>query len=146
MATTSIRGDVKTWLVDELTTLLEPVPVSYGWPGRHLERDHVWIDRVTGTVTMPFAMSGRKVRDDQFTVRLVFQSSKPGDSIAETDETVETMYGHFEDLIATDPSLEAMDGVMDAPTWTAEGPNGELTDEGAVSFYVVDLTVNSRLD
>lgn len=145
MATTSIRKDVKTWLVDRLASSLT-AEVAHGWPGRRLERDHVWVDRVTGTVTMPFSMAGRKVRDDTFTVRLVFQASRPGESIAETDDAVESMYAAFENLLADDPSLASMDGVIDAPTWTAEGPDGELTDEGAVSFYIVELTVNSRLD
>lgn len=145
MATTSIRSNVKEWLVTKLATAADPVSVSQGWPGKHLEREHIWIDRVTGAVSMPFAMSGRKVRDDEFTVRLVFQAASPGDSIQETDERADALYAFFENLLATDPSLENMDGVMDAPTWTAEGPNGELTDEGAVSFYVVELSVNSRL-
>lgn len=146
MATTSIRSDVKTWLVDELTTLLEPVPVSYGWPGRHLERDHVWIDRVTGTVGFPLAMAGRKARDDDFTVRVVFQASAPGDSIVESDARAEEFYGHLEDLIAGDVSLSDMDGVVHALLDAVEGPSGELTDEGAVSFVIADVAVKARLD
>lgn len=145
MPTTSIRSTVKAWLVETLVDAIDP-DVSHGWPGKNLQRDHVWIDRVTGTITMPFAMAGRKVRDDEFTVRIVFQASAPGDTVADTDARVESYYAAFEDLLATDPSLESFDGVQDAPTWTAEGPNGEMTDEGAVSFYVVELTVNSRLN
>lgn len=143
--TTSVRSAVKTYLVDQLESRLDPVPVAYGWPGRNLERDHVWIDRVTGNVEFPLAMAGRKSRNDDFTVRVVFQASAPGDSILEADARAEEFYGHLEDLIAGDVSLGTMDGVVHAVLGAVEGPSGELTDEGAVSFVIADVAVKARL-
>lgn len=148
--TTSMRSQVKTWIVVNLAaplTQLEHSPeVSQGWPGKNLARNHVWIDRVTGTVSFDLLMAGRKLRDDQFTVRLIFQAGGPGDSIAETDARVETYCAAFEDLIAEDPSLGDMDGLIHAhfDEDSIEGPQGDLTDEGAVSFMFADLSVHTR--
>ena len=144
MATTAIRSNVKEWLTTELAAVLSAA-VSNGWPGRNLERDHVWIDRVTGTVEFPLMMAGRKSRDDKFTVRVIFQASGPGDTIAETDARAETLYAALENLIAPDPSLAGMDGIIHALLDTVEGPMGELTDEGAVSFMFADVAVHARL-
>lgn len=156
--TTSMRAQVKTWILDNLTPRVAvmateecPIEVSYGWPGKNLERNHVWIDRTTGTVSFDLAMAGRKLRDDEFTVRLIFQASGPGDSIAETDARVESYCAAFEDLIAEYPFLstdedEPMEGLIHAAFLdnSIEGPMGEWTDEGAVSFMFAELTVHTR--
>lgn len=145
MARTSIRATVKQWIVDELRNVAPTMNVDSGWPGRNLKRDHAWVDRVTGTVEFNVVMAGRKQRDDKFTVRVIFQASQPGESIAETDERVEAMYAHLEDIFADDPGLGTMDGVVDATLGTVEGPVGEQTKEGAVSFIFADIDVHSRL-
>lgn len=145
MAATAIRAAMKAKLVTELTKALPLVAVSNGWPGRNLERDHVWVDRVTGTVEFPLMMAGRKHRDDKFTVRVIFQSSQPGDSIAETDVRAEQLYAALENVIAADPGIGTMNGIVHALIDTVEGPMGELTDEGAVSFMFADIAVHARL-
>lgn len=156
--TTSMRAHVKAWIADHMTPLLEqlatreyPVEMSNGWPGKNLGRNHVWIDRVTGTVTFKNSMTPPIQRDDEFTVRLIFQASAPGDSIAETDARVESYCAAFEDLIAEKPFLSddedaPMDGLIHAAFLddSIEGPMGEFTDEGAVSFMFADLSVHTR--
>lgn len=148
--TTSMRAQVKTWIVDNLDPRLERLEftpsIANGWPGKSLERNHVWVDRVVGTVSFDLIMAGRKLRDDQFTVRLIFQASGPGDSIAETDARVESYCAALEDLIAEDPSLDGMDGLIHAvfAEDSIEGPMGEFTDEGAVSFMFADLSCHTR--
>lgn len=153
--TTSMRSQVKTWIIENLAPRLEQLEqrpeISHGWPGKNLGRNHVWIDRTVGTVSFDLSMAGRKLRDDTFTVRLIFQASGPGDSIAETDARVETYCAEFEDLIAERPFLSddedaPMDGLIHAifDDNSIEGPMGEWTDEGAVSFMFADLTVHTR--
>lgn len=90
-------------------------------------------------------MGGRKARDDEFRVRVVFQVAEPGASLDDTDTTVETLYAALENLVAADPSLGSMDGVVHALIGTVEGPDGELTDEGAVSFITAEVSVLTRL-
>lgn len=149
---TSVRTQVKTWISDNLRlrlVQLEGAPeISQGWPGKNLGRNHVWIDRATGTWTFPFMQAGDKTLDDQFTIRVIFQASSPGDSIAETDARAELYAMAFGLLIAADPSLGGMDGLMAA--WfdedAAEGPDGVFTDEGAVSYVFVDLHVHTRTE
>lgn len=153
MRPTSMRAQVKAYLIDQLAPLLEaqstsehPVAVSHGWPGKQLGRNHIWADRVTGTASFNLLMAGRKLRDDEFTIRFVFQASAPGDTLAETDARAEGYCAVFEDLIALDPSLGDMGGLIHAvfADNAIEGPNGELTDEGAVSFMFADLTCHTR--
>ena len=144
-APTSIRGVVKTYLVATLAATLDPIPVAHGWPGRNIERDHVWVDRVTGFLELPLLTAGRKFRDDKFTVRVAFQASAPGDDIAETVERVLALYAHVENLLADDPGLGEMDGLISAALGPVEGPDGSLTDEGAVSFVFADIAIHARL-
>lgn len=154
------RAAVKAWLVENLGPRLEqvatqdqPVSVDNGWPGKNLERNHVWADRVTGTVTFPFIEDGTKTRDDVFTVKLLFQASGPADSIAECDARSESYADAFLLLIAEHPNLgpdaeHGMPGVIAA--WfdddAKEGPQGEFTDEGAWSLTTVDLRVQTRTE
>lgn len=150
-----MRAQVKTWIVDNLAPQLEQLEftpsIANGWPGKQLERNHVWVDRVVGTVSFDLIMAGRKLRDDEFTVRLIFQASGPGDSIAETDARVESYCAAFEDLIAERPFLSddedaPMEGLIHAvfAEDSIEGPMGEFTDEGAVSFMFADLSCHTR--
>lgn len=157
-APTSMRAQVKDYLVEELRPLLDelattehPVEISNGWPGKNLGRNHVWLDRVTGTVSFDLSMAGRLLRDDQFTVRMIFQASAPGDDLATTDARAESYCAAFLDFIATYPGLSTapntvMDGLIHAAFLddAIEGPMGEFTDEGAVSFMFADLSVHTR--
>lgn len=157
--TTSIRTAVKSFLEDKLTPTLRELGTpgcvfSRGWPGDDIQRNHAWIDRVTGTVTFGLMMDGRKMRDDEFTVRIVFQCSTPGATSTETDAQVEVFYGALEDLIAENVGLSAdttvddpepMDGLLSCVLGPVDGPAGELTDEGYVSFMFAELAIHSRL-
>lgn len=144
---TAVRTAVKAYLVTQLQEALPLVATSHGWPGDKLDRDHIWVDRVVGTVTFPFIQAGTKTRDDEFTVKVIFQASQPGDSIAECDERVEGYLQVFEELIAEDPSLGGMAELIHSKfdESSVEGPMGEFTDQGAVSFASAELSVHSRI-
>lgn len=147
MATTSIRTNVKSFIVEELTTAFEGTDcgVSRSWPGENLKRNHAWIDRCTGVITFGQSMADRKSRDDDFTLRIVFQAYSPGFDQEAADAAAEECYGALEDLIANDPSLDSMDGVVHALLGTVEGPDGPALPEGACSFVVAELNVKARL-
>lgn len=147
MATTSIRTAVKTYLTEQLEDVLsaEPVAVSRSFPGPNLERDHVWIDRASGTVSYELMMAGRKVRTDDFTIWLVFQASGPGTTSAEADERVESYCAAFDSWLAADVTLGNMDGVTHALLGEVEGPDSMPIDEGHAAFMVAQINVKSRL-
>lgn len=147
MTTVTNRYDVKAAIVDALqahTSLLD-VPVSYGWPGKHLEREHVWLANTTGTVNYPHVMAGRKTREDDYTITILFMASKDGKNLAEAEERVQEMYQALDDLAADGELIGTHDGVE----WslhgeTVDGPNSELTDKGAVAFIRADVSIRAR--
>lgn len=151
---TAPRLAVPAYIVEHLKLRLQsagvaasPVAVSNGWPGRLLERDHVWIDRITGVVELPFAMAGTKTSNDEFTVRVIFQASQPGDSITEVNARANAYLEELKALICEDVSLGNMAGVIHAVYGpNVEGPLGELNPEGALSFAFAEVSVMARID
>lgn len=147
-ATTPVRAATKAALTTALAAhaTLSGVQVENGWPGKRLEREAVWVARVTGSITFPFMMAGRKIRDDEFTVTVLFMSGKPGTTLAESDARAEVLWSALDDILAADQTL-SIDGVE----WllegvTVEGPTGEYTDEGAVSFVSAEVSVKARYE
>ena len=143
----TVRTDVKTYIVDQLAQVLNgQVEVSRSWPGPNLARDHIWIDRASGTVTFPLMMAGRKTRQDEFTIWLVFQASGPGDTAAEVEARAEDYADVFGAWLADDPSLGDMAGIIHAQPGEVEGPDGFPLDEGHAAYVIAQLNVLSRLD
>lgn len=147
-ATTSIRPAVKSYLIDQLSSLLEPLQAVAlrTWDGKKLDRSTVWIRRTTGTVEFPFAQAGRKDRNDDFTVRLVFAAVHPGEDEIEAEERVMAMFAKLEDLIADDVSAGDLDGLVHMTLGATEGPdtfpNG---DQGFGAILEADVDCRSRL-
>jgi hypothetical protein len=112
MPTTSIRTAVKTRLVDLLTDALNPVQVSYGWPGQDLQDESVFCGQTTGQVTVADFRAGRKTRDDTFTVEVFFLAMKPGQTAAQAEERAEELYGSLETALAENPKLGDLPGVI----------------------------------
>jgi hypothetical protein len=141
---------VRTAVIDALVTALKAKPVlaniqtSEGWPGKSLEHESVWVGKVTGLITFPLMMAGRKIRDDHFTVTIIFMSGNPGDTISDANDRVETYYGALEDIFADDQTLGSLDGVLSILLDQVEGPRGAFTDEGATSYITADIAVHAR--
>jgi rRNA maturation endonuclease Nob1 len=147
----SNRAAVKQAVVDALTAHanLIDVPVSLGWPGKHIERRHVWIARTTGEVTYPHVMAGRKTRQDDYTITVLFYAAVPGDNIKEAEDRVELMFQAFDDLAADGQALSDSDSDTLGLIWslaagTREGPNSELDDEKAIAVMTGDISVQAR--
>lgn len=155
-ATTSVRTAVRDEIVARLNAhpaLVsadgQRVPVTPGLPGRTIEREHVFIAQVAGTRSVAFLEAGRKTIDDEFTITFVFMTSNPGADALEATDRVEVMATALEDVLADDPGLNdaqgaPMDGLMWATTGRWDGPEHELTDEGAVGFIRADVDVRAR--
>lgn len=156
-ATTSIRTRVRDELIRRLNdhqALVNPAtgqrtPIAPGLPGKMIEREHVFVARITGRREVRFLEAGRKTVEDDFTITFVFMTSLPGATTLEVDDRVEVMSGALEDVLADDPALsddqgEPLDGLMWAVAGTWDGPDPELTDDGAVSFLRADVECKAR--
>lgn len=153
VATVSIRTRVRDELIArlELHPALvgidgERVPISPGLPGKAIERQHVFVARISGTRHVAFLQAGRKTIEDDFTIAFVFMAAVPGSDIAENDALVEQMSNALLDVLADDPGLGDLEGLMWATEADTEGPDGQLTDEGAVSFWHTDVECKARYE
>jgi hypothetical protein len=149
------RASVETYLVDTfrprleaLATIDQPVSVDDGWPGKNLQRNHVYIARTTGTWTFPFIQGGDKTRHDEFTTTWVFRASGSAEDLSDVKARVESYANEFGLMIAEDAGLNGMgDETVIAAFFeddAFEGPNAGWTDDGADSFITCDLRVQIR--
>lgn len=156
VATTSIRTRTRDEILARLRNhqaLVDAdgllVPISPGLPGGRLEREHVFVAQITGRSEVAFLEAGRKTRDDEFTITFVFMTAQPGAETLEADGRVEEMAQALEDVLADDPALSTngvpLDGLMWATLARFDGPDHELTDEGAVGFMRADVECRARL-
>jgi hypothetical protein len=155
-ATTSIRTQVRGELITRMTphpALVSAaglrVPITPGLPGDKIEREHVFVARITGTRKVTFLQAGRKTIEDDFTITFVFMVSIPGATTLEADDRVEVMASALEDVLADDPALAdaqgvPLDGLLWAVAGTWDGPDHELTSDGAVSFMRCDVDCKAR--
>lgn len=149
MADTSVRVAARRWLVNRLRQQhqLAGVTISETFPGKALELQHVWVDRITGTVTYPVATAGRQHRQDDFTLTVALMAGSDGDDLDVTDALVETYFTGLEDILADRADLDdEVPEILHALVGpTVDGPDGELTNTGAVSFVRADVTFTARL-
>lgn len=145
-ATTSIRRAAKRRLIDLLASqpTLTGVPGDTGSPGGQMKTEHYWIGTVTGPMSDPLMKAGRRIRDDEFTMTVVFRVDLPGGTQDEADERAEELWSGLDELLAEDRKLDGLEGVLWAVLGQKEGPDGELTDEGAISAISQEVTVKAR--
>ena len=153
VATTSIRTRVRDEIIARLNqhpalmgTDGNRVPISPGLPGGSLEREHVFVARITGRRNIAFMEAGRKTRDDEFTISFVFMTATPGADTLDADNRAEQMSTALEDVLADDPTLGDLDGNFWAVEAEANGPDHQLTDEGAVAFMHIDVECRARYE
>jgi hypothetical protein len=144
--TTSIRHSLKAHLVDLLSAApgLAGVQIAYGFPGDSMERECVYVARVTGTVEILLMQGGRKQRDDQFTITLIIQAGLDGGSEQASEERASEMYAVVENVLADDPSLDDVDGLIDAQIRQVDGPHTMQTMEGALAMFAIDIECHAR--
>ena len=153
VATSSVRTRVRDEIVRRLNqhdNLLGPdgnrVPISPGLVGGDAEDEHVFVVGIRGRRQVAFLEAGRKTVEDDFTISFVFQAATPGADTLEAGDRVEQMAVALADVLADDPSLGDLDGLMWAVESEANGPDHQLTDEGAIGFMHVDVECKARYE
>lgn len=135
MASQSIRALVKARLVELIASAVGDIQVSYGFPAEPAD-EFIYVGRTFGTVTMRDMKAGRKARDDTFTVEIVYQAERPGQTAQQADERIIALHALVDDAIANSGNnLGGMDGLqwlapldnafnIDDPEPLAEGYGG----------------------
>jgi len=147
MSSTSIRAAVKTRLVELMSDAVGDVQVTYGWPGKDLKTECIYVGKTTGPVTVADMRGGRKTRDDTFTIEVHFLAGKPGQTARAADERVLELYGVFEDVLAANGNLGGFPGVL----WAAQlGDDFETADpapttEGYLGIATAHAHIKTRL-
>lgn len=146
--TTGLRTLVRDEIIARLRLQpdLEGVRIDPGLPGKNIEREHVFVASITGRREVAFLQAGRKTIDDTFTISFIFWVANPGSDTLEADDRAEQMSMCLLDVLAEDPGLgtleaEGLDWAVEAQ---AEGPDNELSDEGAVSIFRIDVECKVR--
>ncbi len=145
-ATTSIRPLVKSAIINKLRLkpALAGVQIAYGWPGDALEKESIWVGKVSGNVKIAVMSAGRKYRDDMFDVTVFISAGLEGGTEEETEARATVLLAALEDVLADDPSLGSIAGLIDAELSSVDGPHSMLTKEGAVTMYVCDINCHGR--
>jgi hypothetical protein len=106
MATTSTIPDVCEALVAHLAAANPGTQVEWGRPQDALiKRKTIYVGDVDGDSRIPTMKAGRKERDEQYTVDVLFVSAPPRGSRSTAARDVLAMYATLEDMVAGDPTL-----------------------------------------
>ena len=136
---------VKAALVSLLTPALSDAQVSYGRPAdSQLARDCVWIGQALGADTIPVLGSGRKVRQQEYSVQVVVWVAKPRGTVQEAEERAYELLEEVEDALADDPSLGGVDGLIHATAGSWEAQADQAL-EGPFALITLDVDCLARL-
>lgn len=151
--TTSIRVDVRTRLLQ----LLQDAPglasvnsdsITYAEPQAELSRDSVWLGEVKGEDPdiPPPTKAGRRVRHDAFTISIFLVTITPGDNDGTaSDLRALELLAAVEDIVAENPTLGAVPGLMFCHLRPHDGPNPVGIDTGYASAIQVPLFCLTQL-
>lgn len=143
MASTSRLPAVKLALVDLLQTAFadSETQVSYGHPGRDVEREFVFVGD-TAEWDTEWASLGAKASTERFALVLVANAVRPGDEQQEATERVFEMFGQAEDAL----NAELLGGVLLVPALLVGNTFDEyLTDEGRGAVISASVRCQARL-
>ena len=117
MASTPIWGAVVDYFTATLKReLLDRVEVHDGHPGElgPASGEHLWVDdEITSESSMPVAVGGTKPYDDTFELLIRYTVMGRKDRKA-TRDRVNALMGEVHTLLAADPTLGDLDGVLSA--------------------------------
>lgn len=147
--TTSVRGAVKAELVKRLgeSTDLTEVTITRGYPGDQLTRQAIWFERTPGDVSFPVIMSGRHLRNDLWTMKLIILSAPAGGTVDEAEDACESYMNAVLDVVVDDMQLEGIvDGLVMLDITRVDGPDSVLTTEGFLSSAEIDIQATARIN
>lgn len=149
MATHSTIPAVRTAFADALTTNSSVggsgVQVSRGYPGESfIERESVYIDRITGAHAIANIKAGRKQRDETYAMTVVVAVVEDTGTVADVEDRAFELLAEVEDWLADDPSLGDVDGVVHATAGDFR-LFSDMTTNGAACVIEFDINVAARL-
>jgi hypothetical protein len=148
MATTPIWGEVAAHLVAALAAAdgLAEVQVVDGMPGENDQTGPELLivdDEITSESSMPVAVGGAKPYDDVFEVLLRI-SVKGRTSLADARTRLAEIIGATHTLLAGDPSLGDLDGLLSV-TIVRRRAVVSNTADGPMAYGEIYLSVHSRI-
>lgn len=147
MATTNIRWAAAKRTIDLLRAhpTLVDVQVEPGWPGDTTRDEAIWLETIEGAVEIPVVNAGRKSRNDTF--KMSFTLRVVRGTLDEVMVRISELLAAFEDVLADDPGLGGLDGVVAGTFDLPNGPEAQdVVGVGPVAFAQVSITVLSRLN
>lgn len=146
MATSSTVPGVKAALVTLVSAGLSGVSVTYGRPmSSTLPREAVYVGEARGQHRVPVMTSGRKVREEAFTVDVVAAVLAPRGTVQTAEERCFALLAEVEDALADDPSLGGVSGLIHAIAGAFRA-DPDYANEGPVAVVVLEVDCLARLD
>jgi hypothetical protein len=145
VATTSVRWAVTKHLVDLIRANpdLAGVRVEPGYPGDEAGAEAIWVYGLDGELSIPLMQAGRKQRDDRFEIPFQVAVSLNA-NLDTTFQRLTEIVAAIEDVLADDPSLGGIDGVIAAEITSERlscGPSRQLY----MGVAEVVVSVHARL-
>jgi len=143
-ATNSIRWAILEQVIRLVGRKIGGVQVAPGWPGDEAEADMVWAGEIDGEVSISLMSTGRKYRDDLFTIDWHFRSI--GTDLGAATTKIDEMVGAFEDVFADDPTLGDFAGLLVAEFSQGPSDRSEVKSTGWVVFAMGTASFHARYE
>jgi hypothetical protein len=138
----------KSALLALFKTAIAPVRIDDAYKGRDVEREYVYFGHISiDQEPMVFRNGTRQVRQEDLTVPLHVEVSKPAATTLDTDTRVTAIGQLIEEALAADPTQAALGvpGLMAAWVSSFTLTSFYMEDGVAASEGVYTITVQSKL-
>ena len=147
MASTTIYS-VKSTLLTKLQAdaTLSAIQVTYGDPGGAARREHIFIGDVTAGGQDPESLSsGRRRRIESYTLDVIVAVQSKPQGLQENEERAIVLASAVEDVVADNPTLSSLDGLMFMECSGMSVSSNEAGVDGPHSLITVHFQVKARL-
>ena len=147
MASTTIYS-VKSTLLTKLQadSTLSNIQVTYGDPGGAARREHIFIGDVTAGGQDPESLSsGRRRRIESYTLDVIVSVQSKPQGLQENEERAIVLASAVEDVVADNPTLSSLDGLMFMECSGMSVSSNEAGADGPHSRITVQFAVKARL-
>ena len=147
MASTTIYS-VKSTLLTKLQadSTLSAIQVTYGDPGGAARREHIFIGDVTAGGQDPESLSsGRRRRIETYTLDVIVSVQSKPQGLQENEERAIVLASAVEDVVADNPTLSDLDGLMFMECSGMSVSSSEAGVDGPQSQITVHFQVKARL-
>jgi hypothetical protein len=146
MATSSTVPAVRSALVALLEVALPDSQVSYGRPAdAALQRECVWVGAARGADRIPVMKAGRKCREQSYSVQVIVWVAMPSGQQDDADARAFEVLTVIEGLVADDPSLGGLDGLVHATAGAWESVS-DFAKEGPFASISFDVDCLARIN